>query len=180
MSGAKEMIRNMWSKIEETLRRNKKTALIAVGAIALLVAALSFNESTAKKEHADEHDNDKAHEGAAIVHLSKEAQKTSGVEVLAAALEPFSAPIEATAAIELDGDRVAKISGRTSGRLVKIAASQGDAVKTGQALAWSRQSGAWAGMGRIRKVKGKGRSRPKEPRARGDLVLEEEYLRKRT
>ena len=147
MSGAKEMIRNMWSKIEETLRRNKKTALIAVGAIALLVAALSFNESTAKKEHADEHDNDKAHEGAAIVHLSKEAQKTSGVEVLAAALEPFSAPIEATAAIELDGDRVAKISGRTSGRLVKIAASQGDAVKTGQALAWfdSPELGqAWA------------------------------------
>ena len=66
---------------------------------------------------------------------------------MAAALEPFSAPIEATAAIELNGDRVAKISARTSGRLVKITASQGDAVKTGQALAWfdSPELGqAWA------------------------------------
>ena len=42
---------------------------------------------------------------------------------------------------------MAKISARTSGRLVKIAASQGDAVKTGQALAWfdSPELGqAWA------------------------------------
>jgi len=147
MKVRKELIRNKWAAMEDTARRNKKAALIAAGAIALLVAVLSFYGATAKKELADEHENEKAHEEAAVVRLSEQAQKASGIEVMAAALEPFSAPIEATAAIELDGDRVAKISARTSGRLVKIAASQGDAVKTGQALAWfdSPELGqAWA------------------------------------
>jgi len=166
MIGTKELIREIWSTMEDTVRRNKKTALIAIGAIAFAVAVLSFYGSTAKKEHGEEqikeaaHKDDEhregEHEETAVVHLSKEAQKASGVEVMAAALEPFSAPIEATAAIELDGDRVAKISARTSGRLVKITASQGDAVKTGQALAWfdSPELGqAWA---EYAKSKGRG------------------------
>ncbi len=74
---------------------------------------------------------------------------------MAAALEPFSAPIEATAAIELDGDRVAKISARTSGRLVKIAASQGDAVKTGQALAWFDSPELGQALAEYAKAKGR-------------------------
>jgi cobalt-zinc-cadmium efflux system membrane fusion protein len=147
MNGTKEVIRDIWIKMEDTVQRSTKAAIIAVGAIALLVAGLFLYGSTTKKVHVDEHENEKAREETTVVHLSKEAQKASGVEVMAAALEPFSAPIEATAAIELDGDRVAKISARTSGRLVKITASQGDAVKTGQALAWfdSPELGqAWA------------------------------------
>jgi len=147
MKVTKEVIREIWIKTEDIMRHNKQAAIISVGAIAIVVAGLSFYGSTAIKEHADEHEDDTAHEEAAIVHLSKEAQMASGIEVTAAALEPFSAPIEATAAIELDGDRVAKISARSSGRLVKIVASQGDAVKTGQALAWfdSPELGqAWA------------------------------------
>ena len=134
MKVTKEVIREIWIKTEDIMRHNKQAAIISVGAIAIVVAGLSFYGSTAIKEHADEHEDDTAHEEAAIVHLSKEAQMASGIEVTAAALEPFSAPIEATAAIELDGDRVAKISARSSGRLVKIAASQGDAVKTDQAI----------------------------------------------
>jgi len=88
-------------------------------------------------------------------------------------MEPFSAPIEATAAIELNGDRVAKISARTSGRLVKIAASQGDAVKTGQALAWfdSPELGqAWAEF-----AKAKGRAEL----ARKSLQREETLFQKK-
>ena len=147
MKVTKEMVREMWIKAERTVRRNKKVTFIAVGALALVVAFLSFHGSTATKEHADEHEHEEAHEETAVVHLSEEAQKTSGIEVMTMTLEPFSAPIEATAAIELNGDRLAKISARTSGRLVKIAASQGDAVKSGQALAWfdSPELGqAWA------------------------------------
>ena len=136
MKVTKEVIRDIWIKTEDTVQRNKKAAILAVGSIALLVAGLFFYGSTTKKVNVDEHKNEQAQEETAVVRLSKEAQKASGVEVMAAALEPFSAPIEATAAIEVDGDRVAKISARTSGRLVKIAASQGDAVKIGQALAW--------------------------------------------
>lgn len=136
MKVTKEVLRDIWIKTEDTLQRNKKAAILAVGSIALLVAGLFFYGSTTKKGNVDEHINEQAQEETAVVRLSKEAQKASGVEVMAAALEPFSAPIEATAAIEVNGDRVAKISARTSGRLVKIAASQGDAVKSGQALAW--------------------------------------------
>ncbi len=173
MNGAKEVIRDIWIKTEDTMRRNKKAAIIAFGAIALVVAGLSFYGSMTKKVPADEHENEKAHEETAVVHLSNEAQKASGIEILTAALEPFSAPIEATAAIELDGDRVAKISARTSGRLVKIAASQGDAVKTGQALAWfdSPELGqAWAEY-----AKSKGRTEL----ARKNLQREETLFEKK-
>ena len=99
MKVMKELVRNKWVAIEDTARRNKKSALIAAGASALLVTVLSYYGPTEIKEHADEHENEKAHEEAAVVHLSEEAQKASGVEVMTAAMEPFSAPIEATAAI---------------------------------------------------------------------------------
>jgi cobalt-zinc-cadmium efflux system membrane fusion protein len=178
MNGAKELIRDIWIKTEDTMRRNKKAAIIAFGAIALVVAGLYFYGSTTIKEHGEEHGKKAAHkegehEETAVVQLTKEAQKASGIEILMAALEPFSAPIEATAAIELDGDRVAKISARTSGRLVKIAASQGDAVKTGQALAWfdSPELGqAWAEY-----AKSKGRAEL----ARKNLQREETLFEKK-
>jgi len=162
MKGTKELIRDIGKTLTDAIRRNQKTALIAVGAIALLAAVLSFYGLTVTKEHGEEQVKEAAHKEAdhkegeheegeheetTVVHLSEEAQKVSGIKVLTAVQEPFSAPIEATAAIELNGDRVAKISARTSGRLVKIDASQGDAVKSGQALAWfdSPELGqAWA------------------------------------
>ncbi|MCK9418911.1 MAG: efflux RND transporter periplasmic adaptor subunit [Nitrospirae bacterium] len=173
MNRTKKVIRKIWAARKDTARRIKKPALIAVGSIALLVVVMSFYGSTAKKEQADEHENEKTHEETAVVHLSEEAQKASGIEVMAAALEPFSAPIEATAAIELNGDRVAKISARTSGRLVKIAASQGDAVTSGQALAWfdSPELGlAWAEY-----AKAKGRT----DLARNNLQREETLFAKK-
>ena len=153
MNGMKEVIRDIWIKTEDTVRRNKKTAVISVAAVALIIAGLSYYGSTTQKEHADEHEHEEAHEETAVVHLSEEAQKTSGIEVLATVLEPFSAPIEATAAIELNGDRMAKISPRTSGRLVKLVAAQGDAVLAGQAMAYfdSPELGqAWADYAKSR------------------------------
>jgi cobalt-zinc-cadmium efflux system membrane fusion protein len=178
MNGVKEVIRDIWIKTEDTLRRNKKTAIIAVSAIVFIVAGLSLYGSTTKKERGEEHGKEAVykegeHEETAVVHLTKEAQKASGIEIVTAALEPFSAPIEATAAIELNGDRVAKISARTSGRLVKIAASQGDAVKTGQALAWfdSPELGqAWADY-----AKSRGRAEV----ARKNLLREEALFAKK-
>ena len=61
--------------------------------------------------------------------------------------QALAAPIEATAVIELNSDQVAKISPRTSGRLVKLVAAQGDPVRAGQAMAYfdSPELGqAWA------------------------------------
>ena len=59
MNGAKEVIRDIWIKTEDTMRRNKKAAIIAFGAIALVVAGLSFYGSMTKKEPADEHEKTK-------------------------------------------------------------------------------------------------------------------------
>ncbi|MEK6672359.1 MAG: efflux RND transporter periplasmic adaptor subunit, partial [Nitrospirota bacterium] len=71
-----------------------------------------------------------------VVTLSQEKQKASGIEVQKVVHESISAPISATAVIELNADRVSKISPRTAGRIVKLIASLGDRVKAGQALAY--------------------------------------------
>jgi cobalt-zinc-cadmium efflux system membrane fusion protein len=173
MNGTKESIRDIWTKTADTVRRNKKAAVIVAVALALILVSLTLYGIKAKPDHAIDTHTEDAHEETSVVHMSEEAQKTSGIEVLATALEPLSAPIEATAMIELNGDRVAKISARTSGRLVKIAASQGDAVRAGQALAYfdSPELGqAWADY-----AKAKGRAEL----ARKNLQREETLFEKK-
>ncbi len=49
MKVTKEVIRDIWIKTEDTVQRNKKAAILAVGSIALLVAGLFFYGSTTKK-----------------------------------------------------------------------------------------------------------------------------------
>ena len=71
-----------------------------------------------------------------IVTLSQEMQKSSGIEVKPVAIEEAAVPLTATAVIEMNMDRTAKISPRVTGKAVKILVSQGDRVKTGQALAY--------------------------------------------
>jgi cobalt-zinc-cadmium efflux system membrane fusion protein len=114
-----------------------KMTIIAGAAVlaVVLIAATSFfwvkghEDHAAEDTHEDEH-----HEG--VVTLAEEAHKAAGIEVQEAVLQALSAPLEATAVIELNNDRVAKISPRTSGRLAKLIAAQGDAVRAGQALAY--------------------------------------------
>jgi len=83
-------------------------------------------------EHAGEHEK----EDPDVVTLSPEKQKSSGIEVKQTALEHAALPLSTTAVIEMNMDRSAKISPRVTGKAVRIIASQGDRVKTGQALAW--------------------------------------------
>ena len=71
-----------------------------------------------------------------IVTLSKEMQKSSGIEVKPVAIESVTAPLFATAVIEMNMDKAAKLSPRVTGKAVKIIVSQGDRVKAGQALAY--------------------------------------------
>jgi cobalt-zinc-cadmium efflux system membrane fusion protein len=90
-----------------------------------------------KKEagHGGEHEG---HEGEepGVVTLTPEKQKSSGIEVRQIALEDAAVPLSATAVIETNMDRSAKISPRVTGKAVRIIASQGDRVKAGQALAY--------------------------------------------
>ena len=71
-----------------------------------------------------------------VVTLSQEMQKSSGIEVKPVVREEAAVPLTATAVIEMNMDRTAKISARVAGKAVKIIVSQGDRVKAGQALAY--------------------------------------------
>ena len=87
-------------------------------------------------EHAggdkDEHEDEEY----GVVILSPEKQKSSGIEIKKVTLEHAAVPLSATAVVEMNMDRSAKISPRVAGRAVRIIASQGDRVKLGQALAY--------------------------------------------
>lgn len=87
-----------------------------------------------KKESGHDESDKKEEHG--IVTLSQERQKSSGIEVKKVAMEEAAVPISATAVIEMNMDKAAKISPRVTGKAVKINVSQGDKVKAGQTLAY--------------------------------------------
>jgi len=111
--------------------------------LAILVAGCGKNEApeagkkevTADKKESGHNENEKKEEHG-VVTLPQEVQKSSGIEVKPVAMEVATVPFSATAAIEMNKDRAAKISPRVTGKAVKIIASQGDRVKAGQVLAY--------------------------------------------
>jgi len=118
------------------------TILLLLG-LAVWVAGCGKNEApeAGKKEvtadHKESgHDENEKKEEHGVVTLSQDIQKSSGIEVRPVALEAASVPYSATAAIEMNMDRAAKINPRVTGKAVKIIASQGDRVKAGQVLAY--------------------------------------------
>ena len=90
----------------------------------------------ASEKHESGHSEKEKMEEHGVVTLSQAVQKSSGIEVKLVALEVASLPYSATAAIEMNMDRTAKISARVTGKAAKIFASQGGRVKTGQVLAY--------------------------------------------
>jgi cobalt-zinc-cadmium efflux system membrane fusion protein len=143
MSGVRELVRHAGSRVAELLQHRRTTVCIAAGVITAAVIALFYAGSdphrartAAVHEEGEHHDEGGHTEEQRIVKLTADAQKTAGITVRTVAPEPLAAPIEATAAVELNGDKVAKVSARTSGRLVKITAAQGDTVKANQPLAY--------------------------------------------
>ncbi len=87
-----------------------------------------------EKESGNKGEHEKEEPG--IVMLSEEKQKSSGIEVQQVAIEEAAIPLSATAVIEMNMDRTAKISPRITGKAVRINTSQGDRVKAGQPLAY--------------------------------------------
>lgn len=117
--------------------------------IFLLLGIAVLTVGCGKKEAAEEgkpaavaqkkesgHDGSDKKEEHGIVTLSTEMQKSSGIEVQQVAIAEAAVPLSATALIEMNMDRTAKIGPRVTGKAVKIIVSQGDRVKAGQALAY--------------------------------------------
>jgi cobalt-zinc-cadmium efflux system membrane fusion protein len=91
-------------------------------------------DKTASIEKANEDRKEK--EAPDIVMMSPEKQKASGIELQKATFASVSAPLSATAVVEINLDRSAKMSPRVTGKVVRIVASQGDKVQAGQPLAY--------------------------------------------
>lgn len=85
------------------------------------------------EDHNDDHGDED--EGEDIVKLSDEAAREAGVVVSQAAFGNLGQSISLPAEIRFDADRVANISPRVSGIIVRLYASEGDTVKRGDTLA---------------------------------------------
>ncbi len=91
--------------------------------------------SEAAEERGEKHDNPESHVKEGMVTLKPESLSNAGVQVEKVRLVPHGATLAATAMIELNADRVSKISSRVSGKIAGVFASQGDRVQAGQRLA---------------------------------------------
>ena len=116
--------------------------LILFGIVALMTgcgkreAAKEKNQAVVGEKKEAGHEGEHEGEEAGVVTLTPEKQKSSGIEVRQVALEDAVVPLSATAVIEMNMDRSAKISPRVTGKAVRIISSQGDKVKAGQVLAY--------------------------------------------
>ena len=70
-----------------------------------------------------------------IVKLTPEGVREAGIEVQTVTATTPSVLISATAVLEMNGDRVARVNPRAAGRAVSVNVSQGDRVRHGQVLA---------------------------------------------
>jgi len=119
--------------------QNQNIVRIALLAAMLIVFGLAVLTTGCGKKEAPQEGKSTAVEEkkeSGVVTLSQEKQKSSGIEVQQVAMGAAAVPLSATAVIEMNMDRVAKISPRVTGKAVRIIASQGDRVKAGQPLAY--------------------------------------------
>lgn len=110
--------------------------LILLIGFAIFISGCGKKESPKEEKPAVEEKEGHEKEEPGVVILSEEKQKGAGIETVKISPESISVPISATAVIELNADRVSKISPMTSGRIVKLTASLSDRVKAGQPLAY--------------------------------------------
>ena len=107
------------------------TTLVAMTALGLVLAGCAEKEpAPAENQGAAPQKQDEN-----VVVLAPGNRQATPIETTELTVQPMSIPISATAMIELNADRVAKISPRAPGKIVRLIASQGDRVRAGQSLA---------------------------------------------
>lgn len=107
------------------------TTLIAITAMGLALAGCGKNEPALAEKPAAAPQKQEEN----VVRLPAGNQRAAAIETTELTVKPVSIPISATAVIELNADRVARISPRASGKIIRLIASQGDRVRAGQPLA---------------------------------------------
>lgn len=86
-------------------------------------------------EHGDEYGDEHGDENQDVVKLSDEAAREAGIMTSRAELGALRQYVSLPAEIRFDADRLANLSPRVSGIIVKLYASEGDVVKRGDTLA---------------------------------------------
>lgn len=116
--------------------RNRFWAMIiaAISLVAMIPSGCSREAGSEGEKRVVKRERPEKEEG--VVTLSREKQKEFGLKIGKVLSQEISIPISATAVIELNADRVSKISPRTWGRIVKVEAFQGDRIQENQALAY--------------------------------------------
>jgi cobalt-zinc-cadmium efflux system membrane fusion protein len=89
------------------------------------------------------------------VTMTAEKQKQNGIVVVAAKKERLAGAISATGKVEVNGDRIAHVSPRISGKIASVSASLGDGVTSGQVLALLDSVELGEAMNRYRQSKTK-------------------------
>ncbi|MEW6117669.1 MAG: efflux RND transporter periplasmic adaptor subunit [Nitrospirota bacterium] len=97
--------------------------------------AVATDEKGVEKKESEKEGHKEEEGEPGVVTLSPEKVRMSGIEVRKVALESVAVPLTATAMIELNADRVSKVSPRVTGKIARLLASQGDRVRAGQPLA---------------------------------------------
>ncbi len=92
-------------------------------------------EAGHKGEHEEKDGHKESDEHRGTVELTPEAVRAAGIEVAKAVAAAPSEMIGATAVVELNGDRVARVNPRVTGRCINVLSSLGDKVHSGQPLA---------------------------------------------
>lgn len=95
--------------------------------------APSDSSRSAPSEKDEKKTNEKKPEQALV--LSREEIQTASIKIQKLALRERPEQIVVTATIQANQDKLARVGPRTAGRVVKVNASLGDHVKTGQTLA---------------------------------------------
>jgi membrane fusion protein, heavy metal efflux system len=125
---------------------NKKVRIIGLILVVALCGGLYYRAGNLAGKGAEKGVADKAEDKAAdkteakekapkSVTMTPEKQKQNGIVVTAAVKVRLAGAISATGKVEVNGDRIAHVSPRISGKIASVSASLGDAVASGKVLA---------------------------------------------
>lgn len=122
----------------------KRLLIFFIAIIALLIiGCIEKKEYKSESTLISDKKGTSAEENHNILILPREKQKEANIEVEKASFQYLPVPFSSTAVIEVNPDKISKISSKISGKVVKILVSQGEKVYIGQVLAYYDSPEIW-------------------------------------